>query len=302
MLAGCAVSTNGGQHTSQEVKLIRYKGIYGGEVFSIGIELLFHAVVEDDFVLDVSFLLVIEESQSVMASIVLLQNSLADDLVHIGRGQGQTGIETTLDFRKVILVVADLLGYRVNILLAGDDNPRLALAGSTQILCHSLEIQHQVAAITNVLTNLVDQKDNMMVLTLLVDIPLDELGKILNTLAVDTVHSLLAPVAGSFFAHKVDCDKSINHIVLNEVKLIARFQPGRTIDTLKFRFEVVVLALFGQGPLQICNDRIGLAETLSAVKYAQKDRHNGILALFALYLTLGINIEKYHIGELHPIC
>ena len=52
MLARGAEGADSGQYAAQQIELIGNERIYGGKVFSVGIELLFDAVIEQDQVLD----------------------------------------------------------------------------------------------------------------------------------------------------------------------------------------------------------------------------------------------------------
>ena len=199
MLAGCSVGTNRSQYAGQQIELVRHKGVDLGKVFRARVQLLFCRVIEHNQVLDNCRFLLIEQPERLRSRFRFLKDSLLDNSIHICRREGETGIKPALNFRKVIALD---LGDGVNILLAGHDDPCLAHALLAQFLSHSLEIEHQLGVITDVLTNFVHQKYNMVVVPLALDIALDALGEVFNADGI-WLHRFLTPVSRRSFAHKI---------------------------------------------------------------------------------------------------
>ena len=86
VLAGCTVGTDAGQHTCQKVELIGHKGVHLCKIFRIGIQFFLHTVVEDNQIFDDGRFLVIEQTQALCCGLSLIQNTLFDNSVYIGRG------------------------------------------------------------------------------------------------------------------------------------------------------------------------------------------------------------------------
>ena len=187
------MGTDTGQHTGKQIKLVRNKRINLCKIFCIGVQFFLHTVVENNQIFDDRCFLVIEQAQALCCGLSLIQNTLFDNSVHIGRGQRKTGIETSLNLGEVVTLH---LGNGVDILLARYDYPSLAHALLAQFFRHCLKVQHQFGIITNVLADLIHKENNMVVVTFFINIGLYTLGKILNADLV-TLGCFLAPVTGS---------------------------------------------------------------------------------------------------------
>ena len=72
--------------------------------------------------------LVIEQTQALCCGLSLIQNTLFDNSIHIGRGQRKTGIETSLNLGEVVTFH---LGNGVDILLARYDYPSLTTSSKS---------------------------------------------------------------------------------------------------------------------------------------------------------------------------
>jgi hypothetical protein len=68
----------------------------------------------------------------------------------------------------------------IDVLLGRDDDPGPASAGRAQVLGDGLEIQHEVGIGANVLANLIHQKDEPMLWSLLIEVGLDPRAKVLD--------------------------------------------------------------------------------------------------------------------------
>ena len=187
------MGTDAGQHAGKQIKLVWNKRINLCKVFCVGVQFFLHAVVEDNQIFDDGCFLVIEQTQALCCSLRLIQNTLFDNSVHIGRGQRKTCIETSLNLGEVVTLH---LGNGVDILLARYDYPSLAHTFLAQFFRHCLKVQHQLRIITNVLADLIHKEDNMMVVPFFINIGLYTLGEILNADLV-ALGCFLAPVTGS---------------------------------------------------------------------------------------------------------
>ena len=193
VFTGCTVGTDAGQHTCQQIELIWDKRINLCKVFCVGVQFFLHTVVEDNQIFDDGCFLIIEQTQALCCCLSFIQNTLFDNSVHIGRGQRKACIETSLNLGEVVTLH---LGNGVNILLARYDYPSLTHALLAQFFRHGLKVQHQLGIITNVLTDLIHQENDMVVVTFFINIGLYTLGKILNADLV-ALGCFLAPVTGS---------------------------------------------------------------------------------------------------------
>ena len=187
------MGTDTGQHTGKQIKLVWNKRINLSKIFCVGVQFFLHTVVEDNQIFDDGCFLVIEQTQALGCGLCLIQNTLFDNSVHIGRGQRKACIETSLNLGEVVTLH---LGNGVDILLARYDYPSLAHAFLAQFFRHCLKVQHQFGIITNVLANLIYKENHMVVVTFFINIGLHSLGKILNADLV-ALGCFLAPVTGS---------------------------------------------------------------------------------------------------------
>ena len=161
------MGTDAGQHAGKQVKLVRDKRINLCKIFCVGIQFFLHTVIEDNQIFDDGCFLVIEQTQALCCCLSLIQNTLFDNSVHIGRGQRKTCIETSLNLGEVITFH---LGNGVDVLLARYNYPGLTHALLAQFFCHCLEIQHQLGILTNILTDLIHKKNHMVVITFFINI------------------------------------------------------------------------------------------------------------------------------------
>ena len=187
------MGTDAGQYTCKQIKLVWNKRINLSKIFCVGVQFFLHTVVEDNQIFDDGCFLVIEQTQALCCCLGLIQNTLFDNSVHIGRGQRKTGVETSLNLREVVTFH---LGNGVDILLARYDDPSLTHAFLAQFFRHCLKVQHQFGIITNVLADLIHKENNMVVVTFFINIGLYTLSEILNADLV-ALGCFLAPVTGS---------------------------------------------------------------------------------------------------------
>ena len=84
MFAGGTVNSNRGQNAAEQIKLIRDKRIDLREIAAARVELFLRAVSKKNQIFDNRFLLIVIERQRLRSGLCLLQNSFANNLVHIG--------------------------------------------------------------------------------------------------------------------------------------------------------------------------------------------------------------------------
>ena len=70
------------------------------------------------------------------------------------------------------------LGDRVDILLAGDDEPSLPLTFFAELFADGLQIEHEVGIVADILADLIDQKDDMMIFSFFLNVRLYALGEV----------------------------------------------------------------------------------------------------------------------------
>ena len=290
MLTGCTVGTDAGQHTCQKVELIGHKGVHLCKILRIGIQLFLHTVVENNEVLDDGALLVVDQPQALGCGVGLFQNTFFDNGIHVCGRQRQTGIKAPLNLGEI---VALHLSDGVDILLRGHNDPRLALTFLAQFLGHSLEVQHQLGVIADILTDLIHQKDNMVVAAFLIQISLHTLGKVLDADLVG-LHCLFAPVAGGGLAH-AHIHQNLHNGVLNKIKVLPGILPRIAVGILKLFLERSKLVCLSKVAFQIRKVGHGAAEPLHFVEHLQEHVHYGILVLLAVGFAFGVDIEQDHI-------
>ena len=300
MFAGGAVGTDRGQHAAEQVELVWHEWINIGKILSVGVQLLFHRIVEHKQVFDDGCFLLIQKAQRLGCSRVFLQNAFLDDFVHIGGRQGQPCVKTALDLGKIVALG---LGHRVDILLAGHDDPDLAAASGSQVFGNSLQIEHQLGIVADVLADLIHQENQATVAAFTHQVFLDQFGKILDADPVGVIR-FFAPIAACRFGHEADFGQCIHDVVLDEVKPVADLCPWLAMVGRKPLFEFVISSLLYQMPLQVGQKRDSAAESLHFVKHLEEDGDNRVFAVFAGHVALRVDIEQDHVrqaigGKLH---
>ena len=286
VLAGVSVLADLCQHILHEPELIRHKGIGFHKVILAGITLkIQYCTIECKQILQHSAVFAIAKRQHIGSIIGLCQNTLFNNLVYGRRGQAESGVETALDLGKVI--AADL-GNRVNCLLAGNHHPYTTATLGADFFHDGLQIQHQAAIRTDVLTNLVDHKQQTEIFALGINIFLDLFYKLLN----GHIGSFRAvePVAGSSLAHAQHLGQRINDIILEEGERIPGFLPAFAVEFFKFRFEGIHLTGLFDELLQLRYLQVITVEATVFVKYLCKYTQNSSFIL--VDGTLRVNVEQ----------
>ena len=275
------MGTDAGQHACQKVKLVWHKGVNFCKVFCIGVQFFLYTVVEDNQIFDNGCFLVIEQTQALRCCLCLIQNTLFDNGIHIGRGQGKACIKTSLNLREVISLY---LSDRVDILLARHDHPCFAHAFLAQLFCHRLEVQHQLGIIADVLSNLIHKENHMMIAAFFLNIGLYALCEIFNADLI-ALGCFFTPVAGRRFAHEIHVRKNIHNRILNEIKILTGAFPRIAVLFFKLFLELFKAAFFGKSAFQISKMRHGTTEALHLIEHLQKHINDGIFVFFSVGIT-----------------
>ena len=168
------------------------------------------------------------------------------------------------------------------------------MAGSSQILYYGLKVKHQTGVIANVLSDLIHQKYDMVVVTFSIQVFLDHRRKFFNS---DGIWSgcFFAYITSCCFTHISHFYQHIYKIVLNKVKITAGFFPRGTKRFLKRLFKFYVSVGFCQVPFHICQCRYCTIKSLHFVKHFQEYREDGFFVLFSIHLTFRVNVKKSYI-------
>ena len=126
----------------------------------------------------------------------LRQNTLFDDLINRRGRQAQAGVEASLNFGEV---VAGDFHNGINRFLTRDHDPDFAPAFVTDLFHQRLQIHHQIAIVTDVLTDFIHAEQEAEVSFLAVYILLDLGDELLD--AHVGVFFAVEPVAGCCLAH-----------------------------------------------------------------------------------------------------
>ena len=182
-----------------------------------------------------------------MLGLVRLQkDTLLDNLIRRGGGQGQAGFESGLNTGELILAGFDDL---IDSFLPGADHPDLAAALAADLFHEGLQVDQQVRIPTNVLADLVDHEQEPEVTRLCVHVLLD----LRNELSDGSLHGLGAvkPVAGGLLTHAEYVLQSGDDVILKESVGITGLQPGRAVFLLEHAPEFLGFALLGDELLQL---------------------------------------------------
>ena len=109
----------------------------------------------------------------------------------------------------------------------------LYLTCCTQIFCNSLKVHHQLAIICNILTDLIHQKNHMMMFALAITISANTICKFFHRQTI-CILSILCPVICFFFRHDTQFCYCLNNLILNEIIIFSCIFPRRTINFFEF--------------------------------------------------------------------
>ena len=275
VLAGVAVLADLRENLLDDDELIRDKGKSRAELCRAGKALdVADRIVEGKQALETRSLFLILHLQKVIRVLRLCQNTLLDDLINRRRRQAQTGIETSLNLGEV---VAGDFHNGINRFLTRDHDPDLAPAFVTDLFHQRLQIHHQIAIVTDVLTDFIHAEQETEVSFLAVYILLDLRDELLD--AHVGVFFAVEPVAGCCLAHAENGLQNLNHIVLEEGSGIAGVVPLVPIDLLEGGTELICLALLVNEAFQLRHLEVFAIEAAVVIEHLRKDTQHGGLVL-----------------------
>ena len=221
-----------------------------------------------------------------MLGLVRLQkDTLLDNLIRRGGGQGQAGFESGLNTGELILAGFDDL---IDSFLPGADHPDLAAALAADLFHEGLQVDQQVRIPTNVLADLIDHEQEPEVTRLCVHILLD----LRNELSDGSLHGLGAvkPVAGGLLTHAEYVLQSGDDVILKESVGITGLQPGRAVFLLEHAPEFLGFALLGDELLQLGDLQVLTVEAEVVVKHlGENAQHGGFVLVDGAF---DIDVEK----------
>ena len=300
MLAGGAVLADGGQHAAQQLELVGDEGVDIHEVAGVIVELHFRQIFKFQLVLQGRGFLLIQHAQGLVGGVGLGKDTLFDDLVHVGAGQRQAGVEAALNLGEVVALD---LRDGVHVLLAGDDDPCFALALLAQFLTDGLQVEHQAGIIADVLSDLVHEEADVVVVAFFLDVLAHHAGEVFDADLV-RLGGLFAPVAGGRLAHVVHVHQNIHDVILNKIKLAAGILPAFAGGSGELLLELIVAAILGQLAFEVGHIGHRAVEALHLVEHLEENRNDGIFGLLAGLLALRVDVEQDYVsggvgGQLH---
>ena len=164
-------------------------------------------------------------------------------------------MEAGRDLGKV--VGARLVGFAqrgVDVFLAGDDDPRTALALCAQLLGDGLQVEHELGVPANELPHLVHQKDDPVRWSFGLQILVDQRRKTFDVDAV-TFAGVVEPLASGIFAHAERLAQAGNDVIAQEINRVAFGLPVVAIGDLECLFETIKAAFADEISLHFCNVR-----------------------------------------------
>ena len=166
----------------EQRELVRNKRIAVNEVLPILIVPVgLRAVGKVEQGLKIVGLRVINVRQQTNAFFGFHEQTLLDNLRHVGAGQLHAIGEPGLDFREVVaLLFAHLADNRPHVLLGGHDDPCAASAFGCHALGDGLEVGHQLDVFSDVLTDLINKEVQTEIGRLPFDIRMHLFGKIFD--------------------------------------------------------------------------------------------------------------------------
>ena len=151
-----------------------------------------------------------------------------------------------------------------------------------------MQIHHQIAIVTDVLTDFIHAEQKAEVAFLAVHILLDLGDKLLD--AHVGVLFAVEPVAGCCLAHAENRLQNLNHIVLKEGSGIAGVDPLFPVDFLEDSAESVRLALLINEAFQLRHLEVFAIEATVIVEYLRKDAQHGGLVL--VNRSFNVDVEQ----------
>ena len=295
MLAGGADLADGLEDLLQQGELVGGVGIDADELGGVLVAAQVHRVADEgELIVDDVAGLLEGVAQRIVRALALGEQALADDLVGVGAGERQPGVEASLDLGEVLrLGLVGLAERSVDVFLAGDDDPRPTLRRGTKLLGDGLQVEHQLGVVADELTDLVDQEDDAVAGGPGLEVGVHQLGEGLDVDAV-LVARAVEPLAGGFLALPERDRERMHDIVAQEVDRIALGLPSGAVALGEGRTEGVIRALLHQVALHVGDVRRIGAEAELLVEHAQEHLEDDVALVLAV--GLGVDVEEHHVG------
>ena len=151
-----------------------------------------------------------------------------------------------------------------------------------------MQIHHQIAIVTDVLTDFIHAEQKAEVSFLAVHILLDLGDELLD--AHIGVFFAVKPVAGGCLAHAENGLQDLNYIVLEEGSGIAGVDPLIPVDFLEGSAEGIRLALLVNEAFQLRHLEVFAIEAAVVIEYLRKNAQHGSLVL--VDRSFDVNVEQ----------
>ena len=194
------------------------------------------------------------------------------------------------------VVGARLVGFAqggVDVFLAGDDDPRPALAAHTKLFGDGLQVQHQLGVLADELADLVNKEDDAMAWALGVQVVTHQFSKAFDVDAV-TVTGIVEPLASGLGRHLQSSTQTGDDVVAQEVHGIAFVGPIVAVGGLKGVFEYLKTTLGNEVTLHVRHVWCVARQTLHLVEDAQEHLQDGVA--IGLSIGFGIDVEEDDVG------
>ena len=200
--ARSAYLADGLEHLLQQLELIRRKGVVGGEVFGALDALEGGGVVRKrELVVDDVGLGRPDGLQGRLGLGGFFEQAVGNHLVGVGAGQQQPGVEAPLNLGEILPSgLAALAQGGVNVGLAGDDDPRPALALGAQLLGDGLQVEHELGVVADELAHLVHQEHHAVLRPFALQVGVDQRGEAFDVDLV-ALTGVVKPLASRVFGH-----------------------------------------------------------------------------------------------------
>ena len=292
VLAGIAMLADLGKDLLHQDKLIRHKGKIAGKLPRAAEALdVQHGIREGEQIPEHRIVGVVDLLQLRLHIVLLQQNTLLDNLIRRGGGQGQAGLETRLNAGEFVLAGLDDF---IHSFLTCADHPDLAAALAADVFYQRLQVDQQIGITTNILADFVDHEQQAEVIGLAVHIFLD----LRHQLCDGGFHGLRAiePVGGGLFAHAQHFHQGGDDVILKEGVSVAGLHPGRAVLLLKHAAELSGLALAVDELLQLGHLQVFTVVAQVGIEHLGEDAQHGGLVLVDGALDVDIEQDRIRVA------
>lgn len=296
--AGDAVAADGLEDLLHQLELVRGEGVNGGKVGGAGVGFEGHAdIAKAELVFEDVGLGVVEGLQCLAGGLGLAQEALLDDLVHIGAGQGEAGLEAALDLGEVVGAAgAHFAEDGVDVLLGGNDHPGPAAAEGAEIFGDGLEVEHQVGVLTDELTDLVHQEDQAMAGTPAVEVVAHPAGEVFHReQGFEVLLGLVEPGPDARGALAQGRGEGAGHLVGVEAIAVPLLLPVGAGAGAEGGLEGIKAPHDVQAPFQIGDVGVVAAVAEFLVEDLEEDPQDGVAAAGVVGLAVDVEKDDVHV-------